>query len=147
MPKRQRQRGESCNQNAISQRFQLRGNLNISDVRKLSTLLHKDLKLTRWQSISSKHQLLTLDSPWHRNSLHTDTADTPKISICMVNWRIKNQLDATYYFIVLLIASTCFGHYYVHHQELATIMLITTLVVSFCKGGGGRVNVRTIILH
>jgi len=47
------------------------------------------------------------------------------------NWRIKNQLDATYYFIVLLIGSTCFGHYYAHHQELATMMLITTLVDSF----------------
>jgi len=46
------------------------------------------------------------------------------------NWRIKNQQDATYYFIVLLIGSTCFGHYYAHHQELATIMFIT-LVVSF----------------
>ena len=43
----------------------------------------------------------------------------------------KIQLDATYYFIVLLIGSTCFGHYYAHHQELATIMLITTFVVSF----------------
>ena len=43
-------------------------------------------------------------------------------------WIIKNQLDATYYFIVLLIGSTCFGHYYAHHQELATMMLITTLV-------------------
>jgi len=43
----------------------------------------------------------------------------------------KNQLDATYYFIVLLIGSTCFGPYYAHHQELATIMLIATLVVSF----------------
>jgi len=49
------------------------------------------------------------------------------------NWTIKNQLDATYYFIVLLIGSTCFGHYYAYHQELATIMLITTLAVSFCK--------------
>ena len=47
------------------------------------------------------------------------------------HWRIKNQLDATYYFIVLLIGSTCFGHYYAHHQELATITLITTLVISF----------------
>ena len=47
------------------------------------------------------------------------------------NRKIKNQLDATYYFIVLLIGSKCFGHYYVHHQELATMMLITTLVVSF----------------
>jgi len=43
----------------------------------------------------------------------------------------KKQLDATYYFIVLLIGSTCFGHYYAHHQELATLMLITTLAVSF----------------
>ena len=42
----------------------------------------------------------------------------------------KNQLDATYCFIVLLIGSTCFGHYYVHHQELVTIMLITALVLS-----------------
>jgi len=47
------------------------------------------------------------------------------------NRRIKNQLNATCYFIVLLIDSTCFGHYYTHHQELATVMLITTLVVSF----------------
>jgi len=47
------------------------------------------------------------------------------------NWRIKNQLDVTCYFIVLLIDFTCFGHYYAHHQELATMMLITTLVVSF----------------
>ena len=47
------------------------------------------------------------------------------------NWRIKNQLDSTYYFIVLLIGSKCFGHYYDHHQELATMMLITTLFVSF----------------
>jgi hypothetical protein len=47
------------------------------------------------------------------------------------NWRTRNQLDATYYFIVLLTGSTCFGHYYAHHQELATMMLITILVVSF----------------
>jgi len=43
---------------------------------------------------------------------------------------------------VLLIGSTRFGHYYAHHQELATIMLITTLVISFCKDGGGSVNVK-----
>jgi len=54
----------------------------------------------------------------------------------------KSQLDATYYFIVLLISSTCFGHYYAHHQELATIMLITTLVVSFCKDWEDSVNVK-----
>ena len=49
----------------------------------------------------------------------------------LYNCRIKNQLDASYYFIVLLIGSTCFGHYYAYHQKLATIMLITTFVVSF----------------
>ena len=43
----------------------------------------------------------------------------------------KNQLDVTYYFIVLLVGSTCLGYYYAHHQELETMMLITTLVVSF----------------
>jgi len=59
----------------------------------------------------------------------------------MVLLKNKNQLDATY-FIVLLIGATCFGHYCAHHRELATVMLITTLVVSFCKGGGGSVNVK-----
>ena len=52
----------------------------------------------------------------------------------------KNQIDATYYFIVLLIGSTCFGHYYAHHQELTTVMFITTLVVSFL--GCCRLEVR-----
>ena len=54
----------------------------------------------------------------------------------------KNQLYATYYFIVLLIGSTCFGHYCAHHQELTTIMLITALVVSFCKDERLSVNVK-----
>ena len=58
----------------------------------------------------------------------------------------KNQLDATYYFIVLLIGSTCFGQYYAHHQELATMMLIKTLVVPFCEDGGGSVNVKSWFL-
>jgi len=48
-----------------------------------------------------------------------------------VNSRIKIQLDATCYFIVLLIGPTCFGYYYAHRKELATMLLITTLVVSF----------------
>ena len=43
----------------------------------------------------------------------------------------ENQIDATYYFIILRIGSTCFGHFYAHHQELATVMLIATLVLSF----------------
>ena len=58
------------------------------------------------------------------------------------NCGIRNQLDATYYFIVLLTGSTCFGHCCAHHQELTTVMLTTALVVSFCKVGGGSVNVK-----
>ena len=33
----------------------------------------------------------------------------------------KNQLDATEWFISLIICSTCFGHFYAHHQEFETI--------------------------
>ena len=33
----------------------------------------------------------------------------------------KNQLDATKWFLALIIRSTCFGHFYAHHQELETI--------------------------
>ena len=65
------------------------------------------------------------------NILPECSASHPEYNNPRANGRIKSQLDATYYFIELLIGSTCFGHYYAHHQELATIMLITTLVVSF----------------
>jgi len=65
-----------------------------------------------------------------------------KISRIYKYLKNKNQLDVTYYFIVLLIGSTCFGHYYVHHQELPTIMLITTLVVLFYKDGVGSFDVK-----
>jgi len=33
----------------------------------------------------------------------------------------KNQLDATEWFIALIICSACFGNFYAHHQELETI--------------------------
>ena len=45
----------------------------------------------------------------------------------------KNQLDATYCFITLLISSTCFENCYAHHQGLTTIVLITTWTVRFFK--------------
>ena len=55
-----------------------------------------------------------------------------------VSWRIKDQLDATCYFISLLMCSTCFGHYYIHHKELSTILLnyhIRRIVLgSMCVG-------------
>ena len=49
----------------------------------------------------------------------------------MINRKLKNknQLDATYCFIILMIGSTFFRHCYAHHQELMTTVLITTRVV------------------
>jgi len=38
--------------------------------------------------------------------------------------REENQLDATEWFIALIICSTCFGHLYTHHQELETILVL-----------------------
>ena len=37
--------------------------------------------------------------------------------------REENQLDATEWFIALVICSTYFGHLYAHHQELETILV------------------------
>ena len=36
----------------------------------------------------------------------------------------KNQLDATEWFIALIIRSTCFGHFYAHHKELEIICVL-----------------------
>ena len=44
-----------------------------------------------------------------------------------------NQLDATEWFIALIICSTCFGHFYAHHQELEIICVITAYGVR-CLG-------------
>jgi len=40
-------------------------------------------------------------------------------------FREKSQLDATLWFIELIIRSTCFGDYYAHHQELETVQVVT----------------------
>ena len=43
--------------------------------------------------------------------------------------REENQLDATEWFIALIIYSTCFGHLYAHHQELETILVLLSYMV------------------
>jgi len=43
--------------------------------------------------------------------------------------REENQLDATEWFIVLIICSTCFGLLYAHHQELETVLVLLPHVV------------------
>jgi len=76
-------------------------------------------------------RIITGELMWIMNWMISAESDVYWSVLRCDNWRIKNQLDVTYYFIVLLIGSTCFGHYYAHHQELVTMMLITTLIVSF----------------
>jgi hypothetical protein len=53
----------------------------------------------------------------------------------------KNQLDATEWFIALIICSTCFGHFYAHHQELEIMCVllppvVCSALVAGCRGSG-----------
>jgi len=50
----------------------------------------------------------------------------------------KNQLDATEWFIELIICSTCFGHFYAHHQDLETICAFLPPMVCNALVAGGR---------
>ena len=50
----------------------------------------------------------------------------------------KNRLDATEWFVALIICSTCFGHLYAHHQELETILVLLPHVVCDALVAGGR---------
>ena len=45
----------------------------------------------------------------------------------------ENKLDATEWFIALIICSTCFGYFFAHHQELETRCVITAYGVR-CLG-------------
>ena len=52
--------------------------------------------------------------------------------------REENQLDATEWFIALVICSTCFGHLYAHHQECRTVFVLLSHVVCNALVAGGR---------
>ena len=52
--------------------------------------------------------------------------------------REENQLDATEWFISLVICSTCFGHLYAHHQDLETILVLLSHMVCYALVAGGR---------
>ena len=61
----------------------------------------------------------------------------------------KNQIDATEWFIALIIGSTCFGHLYTHHQELETIcvlfppMMCTAWIAACWRSGSGQQAMRS----
>jgi hypothetical protein len=50
----------------------------------------------------------------------------------------KNQLDATEWFIALIISLTCFGHLYAYHQEFETIFVLLPHMVCNVLVPGGR---------
>ena len=52
--------------------------------------------------------------------------------------REVNQLDATEFFIALIISLTCFGHLYAHHQELETMLVLLPHMVFNALVAGGR---------
>jgi hypothetical protein len=52
--------------------------------------------------------------------------------------REENQLDATEWFIALIICSTCFRHFYAHHQELDIILVLLPHMVCNALVAGGR---------
>ena len=65
--------------------------------------------------------------------------------VCVEN---KNQLDATEWFITLIICSTCFGQLYANHQELETLCvllppMVCSALVAGCRGlGSGQQAMR-----
>ena len=77
-----------------------------------------------------------------------------KLDVCLSVHRCicvekKNQLDATEWFIALIIWSTCFGHFCAHHQELEAIcvllppMVCDALVAGCWRSGAGQQAVRS----
>jgi len=52
--------------------------------------------------------------------------------------REEKHLDATEWFIALIICSTCFGHLYAHHQKLETIFVLLPHMVGNALVAGGR---------
>ena len=68
------------------------------------------------------------------------------LSVCIEK---KNQLDATEWFIALIICSTCFGHFYAHHQEFEIIcvllppMVCDALIAGCWRSGAGQLAMRS----
>jgi len=60
------------------------------------------------------------------------------IYLCLCVRSEENQLDATEWYIALIICSTCFGHLYAHHQELETIFVLLPHMVCNALVAGGR---------
>jgi len=66
----------------------------------------------------------------------------------LYNRREEKQLDATEWFIALIICSTYFGHLYAHHQELETILVLlphmvcSALVAGRRRSGAGQQAMR-----
>jgi len=62
----------------------------------------------------------------------------PSPLTCYKQRREDNQLDASEWFIALIICSTCFGQLYAHHQELETVLVLLPHMVCNALVTGGR---------
>ena len=86
--------------------------------------------------------------PWTRSKSTPALGNKPQEmkNVCV---KKKNQLDATEWFIALIICSTRFGHFYAHHQELETMCLllppmVCDVLVAGCRRlGGGQPTLRS----
>ena len=63
-----------------------------------------------------------------------NTNEIEELDVCLSVHRCicvekKNQLDATEWFIALIICSTRFGHFFAHHQDLETICVLLPSMV------------------
>ena len=89
-------------------------------------------------------------------AVNTETAGLTQmlVDVCLSAYRCicvekKNQLDATEWFITLIICSTCFENFYANHQELETIcvllppMVCDALVAGCWRSGAGQPAMRS----
>ena len=73
--------------------------------------------------------------------LDSKSRDFKQIKLCAEK---KNKLDATEWFIALIICSIYFGHFYAHHQELQAIcvllppMVCDALFAGCWRAGAGQ---------
>ena len=70
----------------------------------------------------------------------------PDTQLCVEK---KNKINATEWFIALIICPTCCGHFYAHHQKLETIcvllppMVCSALVAGCWRSGAGQPSMRS----
>jgi len=87
--------------------------------------VHPYRKLFRYNAVKCELKSSTI-CVWMVHVYKLDVCLSVHRCVCVEK---KNQLDATEWFIALIICSTCFRHFIAHHQELKTICVLLSPVV------------------